>query len=122
MVLSALGVSVYLMKAYKSATPEEFFVPFFLIFIFLFALTGIGNGSTFRTIAMVFDQEQAGPVLGFTSAIAAYGAFIMPKVLGEQIKAATPQYALWGFAAFYAVCVVLNYLAYLRPGCKYKNP
>ncbi len=122
MVVSALGVSVYLMKAYESATPQDYFVATFLIWVFLFALTGIANGSTFRTIAMVFDQEQAGPVLGFTSAIAAYGAFVMPKVLGEQIKAATPQYALWGFAAYYAICVVLNYLAYLRPGAKYKNP
>lgn len=122
MVICALAVSVYMKKAYVSATPEVYFMPFFLLFLLLFAFTGIGNGSTFRTISMVFDEEQAGPVLGFTSAVAAYGAFIMPKVLGEQIKATTPQYALWGFAAYYAVCVVLNFLAYLRPGCKYKNP
>jgi NNP family nitrate/nitrite transporter-like MFS transporter len=94
MVICALAVSVYMKKAYASATPEEFFMPFFLLFLLLFAFTGIGNGSTFRTISMVFDEEQAGPVLGFTSAVAAYGAFIMPKVLGEQIKATTPQYAL----------------------------
>ncbi|MFQ5442021.1 MAG: antiporter [Thermodesulfobacteriota bacterium] len=122
MVICALGVSVYMQKAYQSASPEEYFVPFFVIFILLFTLTGIGNGSTFRTIAMVFNEEQAGPVLGWTSAVAAYGAFVMPKVFGEQIKAATPERALYGFAAYYAICAVLNFAAYLRPGAKYKNP
>ncbi len=122
MIAAALGVSVYMKKAYVSATPQDYFAPFLILFLILFCATGIGNGSTFRTIAQVFDEEQAGPVLGWTSAVAAYGAFLMPKIFGEQIKAATPEYALYGFAAFYVVCFVLNYLAYLRPGCKYKNP
>ncbi|MCK4846478.1 MAG: antiporter, partial [Deltaproteobacteria bacterium] len=122
MVVSALWVSTYMAKAYASATPEIYFTPFFVLFLILFAATGIGNGSTFRTIAMVFNEEQTGPVLGWTSAVAAYGAFIMPKVLGEQIKAQTPQNALYGFAAFYVVCFILNYIAYLAPGVKYKNP
>jgi hypothetical protein len=30
--------------------------------------------------------------------VAAYGAFIIPQVFGEQIKAATAQVALYGFA------------------------
>ncbi len=122
MVGSAIGVAYYMKAAYGSATPEEFFVPFFILFLILFAATGIGNGSTFRTIAMVFDKEQAGPVLGWTSAVAAYGAFIMPKVLGEQIKATTPEYALYGFATFYALCIVINWWFYLRPGAEHKNP
>ena len=100
--------------AYNSATPEEFFLPFFLLFLVLFAATGIGNGSTFRTIAMVFPKEQAGPVLGWTSAVAAYGAFYIPKVIGEQITATTPEVALIGFAAFYAVCIGINWWFYLR--------
>ncbi len=122
MVICALGAAYYMKMAYASPTPEEFFVPFFIIFLVLFAATGIGNGSTFRTIAMVFDKEQAGPVLGWTSAVAAYGAFIIPKVLGEQIKLTTPEIALYGFAIFYGVCVVLNWWVYLRPSAKYKNP
>lgn len=122
MIASALGVAYYMKAAYSSATPEEFFIPFLLLFLVLFAATGIGNGSTFRTIAMVFNKEQAGPVLGWTSAVAAYGAFIVPKVLGEQIKLTTPEVALYGFAAFYAFCLFLNWVAYLRPGAKHKNP
>jgi len=122
MIGSALGVAYFLKSAYSSATPEEFFIPFLVLFLILFAATGIGNGSTFRTIAMVFDKEQAGPALGWTSAVAAYGAFIIPKVFGEQIKAATPENALYGFAVFYAVCLVLNWWYYLGPKAEYDNP
>jgi len=122
MIASALGVAYFLKQAYVSATPEEFFLPFFVLFLILFAATGIGNGSTFRTIAMVFDKEQAGPALGWTSAVAAYGAFIIPKVFGEQIKAATPENALYGFAVFYFVCLLLNWWFYLGPKAEIKNP
>jgi len=122
MIGSALGVAYFMMRAYQSATPETYFVPFLLLFIVLFTATGLGNGSTFRTIAVVFDQEQAGPVLGWTSAVAAYGAFIIPKVFGEQIKATTPEYALYGFAVFYFGCLVLNWWFYLRPNAYVKNP
>ncbi|UTW49312.1 MFS transporter [Bacterioplanoides sp. SCSIO 12839] len=122
MVGSALGVAYYMQLAYQSANPEQYFVPFFLLFLTLFAATGIGNGSTFRTIAMVFNKEQAGPVLGWTSAIAAYGAFYIPKVLGEQIKATTPEVALIGFAVFYGVCIFINWWFYLRKSGEFYNP
>ncbi|QIL90597.1 MFS transporter [Microbulbifer harenosus] len=120
--LCALAAAYYMKAAYASATPEEYFVPFFLVFLLLFAATGIGNGSTFRTIAMVFPKEQAGPVLGWTSAVAAYGAFYIPQVLGEQIAATTPEYALIGFAVFYAACIVLNQGFYLRKNGEFYNP
>ncbi|NND02219.1 MAG: NarK/NasA family nitrate transporter [Acidimicrobiia bacterium] len=122
MIGSALGVAYFMNEAYSSATPEDFFVPFFLLFLVLFAATGVGNGSTFRTIAVVFDQEQAGPVLGWTSAVAAYGAFIIPIEFGDQIKAATPHYALIAFAVFYAVCLAINWWYYLGPKAEYQNP
>lgn len=122
MVLSALGVAYFMKKAYASPTPEDYFYPFLILFLILFAATGIGNGSTFRTIAIVFDKEQAGPVLGWTSAVAAYGAFIIPQVFGEQIKATTPEYALYGFAAFYVICIVINWWFYLRKNAYVQNP
>ncbi len=122
MVASALGVAYFMKQAYQSATPEIFFVPFFILCLLLFMASGIGNGSTFRTIAMVFDKEKAGPVLGWTSAVAAYGAFYIPKVFGEQINAATPENALYGFAAFYTVCLIINWWFYLRPDAYVKNP
>ena len=119
---SALGVAYYLSKAYGSETPEDYFVPFFLLFLLLFAASGIGNGSTFRTIAVVFNKEQAGPVLGWTSAVAAYGAFVVPQEFGSQIKNATPEYALIAFAAFYLICVGINWWFYLGPKAEFQNP
>ncbi len=122
MTASALGVAYFLRQAYKSETPEDFFLPFFLLFLLLFAASGIGNGSTFRTIAMVFNKEQAGPVLGWTSAIAAYGAFIVPGEFGAQINNATPEYALITFAVFYLACLLLNWWYYLGPKAEFANP
>jgi NNP family nitrate/nitrite transporter-like MFS transporter len=61
-------------------------------------------------------------VLGWTSAIAAYGAFIAPVVIGAQIKAGTPQIAMYGFAIFYALCLVLNWWFYLRADAEIRNP
>lgn len=122
MVGAAFGAAYFMKAAYQSATPEEFFLPFFTLFLLLFAASGIGNGSTFRTVAMVFPKAQAGPVLGWTSAVAAYGAFIIPQVFGEQIKAATPEYALYGFAVFYVICLLLNWWYYLGPKAEFDNP
>jgi NNP family nitrate/nitrite transporter-like MFS transporter len=117
---AAVGYVMYL--AYGSATPEQYFFVFLVLFIALFAASGIGNGSTFRTIGVIYNREQAGPVLGWTSAVAAYGSFIAPVVIGEQIRAGTPQYAMYGFAIFYALCLILNWWFYLRKNAYVKNP
>jgi NNP family nitrate/nitrite transporter-like MFS transporter len=122
MVFASAAVGYVMLQAYSSATPEQHFPMFMGLFILLFAASGIGNGSTFRSVGVIFDRQQAGPVLGWTSAVAAYGAFIAPVLIGQQIKAGTPQYAFYGFAAFYAVCLVLNWWFYLRPGSEIRNP
>jgi MFS transporter, NNP family, nitrate/nitrite transporter len=122
MVLASAAVGYVMLQAYQSPTPEQHFMTFMGLFIVLFAASGIGNGSTFRSVGFIFDRQQAGPVLGWTSAVAAYGAFIAPVLIGQQIKAGTPQYAFYGFAVFYAVCLVLNWWFYLRAGSDIKNP
>jgi MFS transporter, NNP family, nitrate/nitrite transporter len=122
MAVASVAVGYVMMQAYGSATPEQYFPMFLGLFMVLFFASGIGNGSTFRTIGVIFDRTQAGPVLGWTSAVAAYGAFIAPVVIGQQIKAGTPQYAMYGFAIFYAVCLVLNWWFYLRRNAYVKNP
>jgi NNP family nitrate/nitrite transporter-like MFS transporter len=122
MVVASVAVGYVMMQAYNSATPETHFPLFLGLFMLLFFATGIGNGSTFRTIGVIFDRTQAGPVLGWTSAIAAYGAFVAPIVIGDQIKAGTPQFAMYGFAVFYALCLVLNWWFYLRSNAYVKNP
>ncbi len=122
MVFASVAVGYVMQQAYGSATPEQHFPAFMGLMVLLFAASGVGNGSTFRSVGVIFDRTQAGPVLGWTSAVAAYGAFIAPVLIGEQIKAGTPQLAFYGFAAFYAVCLVLNWWFYLRRGAEIKNP
>ncbi len=118
MIVSTIAAGHFVSVAMVSAEPQQYFVPFLLTFIVLFATTGIGNGSTFRMIGVIFDKDQRGPVLGWTSAIAAYGAYLIPKIFATQIQAGTPQYALYGFAAYYASCLLLNWWFYARKGAE----
>ena len=120
MILAALGVAYFIVQAGQSAAPEAYFFPFLILFLILFVTTGIGNGSTFRSIPYIFEARQAGPVLGWTSAIAAYGAFIIPRVFGQQIGAGHAEYALYGFAVFYFICLALNWWFYARKNSEIK--
>jgi NNP family nitrate/nitrite transporter-like MFS transporter len=113
-VAAALGVAYFIVQARGSGSPEIYWWPFFALFMVLFCATGVGNGSTFRSIPYIFNKEQAGPVLGWTSAIAAYGAFIIPNVFGQQIKAGHAEYALYGFTIYYVACLILNWYYYDR--------
>ena len=122
MVAASAYAGYIMMQAYHSATPEIYFTQFLVVFVVLFAATGVGNGSTFRTVGVIFDRVQAGPVLGWTSAVAAYGSFIAPEVIKGQIKAGTPENAMYGFAIFYALCLILNWWFYLRANSEIKNP
>ncbi|MCC7705572.1 NarK family nitrate/nitrite MFS transporter [Janthinobacterium sp. GW460P] len=110
---------------------------FFWMFMLLFAGTGIGNASTFRMIPVIFltehqraaagkskaEQEQAivdankegAAVLGFTSAVAAYGAFFIPKSYGTSIAlTGSPDAALWCFIGFYVSCIAITWWCYAR--------
>lgn len=121
-IIFTLAVAYFIIKARGSDTPETYWWPFFTCFMGLFLTTGIGNGSTFRSIPNIFNKEQAGPVLGWTAAIAAYGAFIIPKVFGQQIQAGTPEIALYAFAVYYFICLILNWWFYQRRGAEIRNP
>jgi NNP family nitrate/nitrite transporter-like MFS transporter len=118
MIGATVGAGYFTSLAMDSDKPEQYFMPFLLLFILLFAMTGIGNGSTFRMIGVIFARDKRGPVLGWTSAIAAYGAFMIPMVFGIQIKAGTPQYALYGFAGYYLTCLIVNWWFYARKGAE----
>ncbi|RCV88561.1 antiporter [Billgrantia montanilacus] len=122
MVVASAVTGYVMMLAYNSTDPNSYFALFMLLFVILFAASGIGNGSTFRSIGVIFDAQQKGPVLGWTSAVAGYGAFIAPVVMGTQIRAGTPELAMYGFAIFYAMCLVINWWFYLRPNAYVKNP
>ena len=117
------------------------FTGFFACFMVLFLTTGIGNGSTFRMIPVIFltermrdaagkgaaEEEQAvkdankeaAAVLGFTSAFAAYGAFFIPKSYGTSIAlTGGPQAALYLFIVFYVTCIAVTWWYYSRKGAE----
>ena len=116
--------------------PGAFF-GFLVMFLILFTGTGVGNGSTFRMVPVIFrtfherqaegmDEDrkdeatrnalkEAGAALGFTSAIAAYGAFIIPKSYGTSTNlTGGPEAALYIFIAFYVVCCAICWWNYYR--------
>ena len=112
------------------------FYGFLIAFMLLFATSGIGNGSTFRMIPVIFlterqrvagntsaDKEQAirdankeaAAVLGFSSAVGAYGGFFIPKSYGTSIAATGgPEAALYSFIVFYVTCTVITWWYYSR--------
>ncbi|MEN3808924.1 nitrate/nitrite transporter, partial [Chromobacterium piscinae] len=132
MVLGVLGVIFFLPHGGQAGS----FTGFFAMFLCLFALTGIGNGSTFMQVPAIFltlHQRMAGPgeaaqkqatqdatreaaaVLGFTSAIGAYGGFFIPKSYGTSIAmTGGVEAALYVFIAFYLSCLAINGWYYAR--------
>lgn len=101
-------------------------------FLFIFAATGIGNGSTYRMIPSIFSARSgvkdahvnAGDVstvrktsaaIGIISGIGAYGGFIIPQVLGASL-ASTNSYAtaIYGFIGAYLVFIAITAFFYLR--------
>lgn len=111
---------------------------FFAMFIVLFFATGVGNASTFQMIPMIFQtttersmsgaekqiihrqaEKESAATIGFTSAMAAYGAFFIPKAYGTSIGlTGGPEAALITFMVFYASCVVVTWWWYARKGAE----
>lgn len=97
------------------------------LFLLLFASAGIGNGSTYRMVPIVFAlrasgddtarRRKAAAALGLISAIGAYGGFLIPQALNLSFQA-TGAYAgaFVGFVVGYGVLLVLTYVVYVRSG------
>mgnify|MGYP003382560557 CR=1 FL=1 len=81
-----------------------------MLAIFLFA--GIGNASTFKQMPMIFERRQAGGVIGWTGAIAAFGPFLFG--VGLTLMPATTFY--WIGVVFAVFCIAVTWLRYARPG------
>ena len=116
---------------------EGNFWGFFAMFMVLFVTTGVGNGSTFRMIPVIFRtqherwsagadeaaraealknaRKESAATLGFSSALAAYGAFFIPKAYGTSIAlTGGPTAALYAFATYYLTCVAVTWWFYHR--------
>lgn len=138
MIAAILGVVHFL----PDGTDKGSFTGFLVMFLVLFVLTGIGNASTFRMIPAIFRtvQERALPdgagaadkaaasrragiesaaVIGFSSAVGAYGGFFIPKSYGTSIAlTGGPQAALYGFIVFYVTCLAVTWWWYFRKGAE----
>ena len=116
---------------------QKEFAGFLTMFLALFTLTGIGNGSTYMTIPAIFRAEklheaegqgetgralalkqsglEAGAAIGFIGAVGACGGYLIPRAFGASIAATGgPYLALQIFLAFYITCIVLNWWYYMR--------
>lgn len=133
----AMIIAVFGVISFLPTTPEAAdgsFWGFFACFMALFFLTGVGNASTFQMIPSIMKQEvprlmsnldagalqkqtemESAAIIAFTSAIAAYGAFFIPKLYGTSIAmTGAPNGALWAFLGFYAVCAMICWIFYSR--------
>lgn len=110
LLFCSVGVTFYL----TPTSLDEF--PYFVGFMLgLFFFAGIGNASTFRQIPIIFPPRQAGGVLGWTGAIAAYGPFIISSLIGVVItKTGSPIAFFAGAAVFYVANIALNWWFYGR--------
>jgi NNP family nitrate/nitrite transporter-like MFS transporter len=112
-VLATIGAGYFVTLAWGHDTPETYFLPFLVCFLLLFGSTGSSNGSIFLQMTMLFEPDQAGPVLGWTSAVAAYGAAIFPAIFGAVDDKG---FVLYLFALYDFTCLVVNYYFYYRKG------
>jgi len=129
MALGVLGVVFFL----SIKTQPGAFWGFFASFMVLFFATGVGNASTFQMIPNIMRQEmirlmpnadpetrlrqvekESAAITGFTSAIAAYGFFLIPWAYGPL--GIGPANAMWIFFGFYLTCVVITWVFYTRNG------
>ena len=115
------------------------FYGFLALFLALFAISGIGNGSTFRMIPVIFlnhhlnavadadaatseravraANEEAAAALGLASAVGAFGGFFIPLAYGVSISLSGAAHAaLSVFLLFYAVCIATTWWCYVRRG------
>ncbi|SNU01674.1 MFS transporter, NNP family, nitrate/nitrite transporter [Ruaniaceae bacterium KH17] len=86
-----------------------------MLLIFLFA--GIGNASTFKQMPMIFERRQAGGVIGWTAAIAAFGPFLFG--VGLTIMSPTAFYIIG--AVWAVMCIGITWWRYARPGAPKKS-
>lgn len=130
MIVAVWGVLQFLPQ---NGTAGHFW-GFFACFMALFFLTGVGNASTFQMIPSIMKKEiarlipngdpavnqktaerESAAIIAFTSAIAAYGAFFIPKAYGTSIDmTGAPHGALWAFLGFYVFCVGITWFFYSR--------
>jgi MFS transporter, NNP family, nitrate/nitrite transporter len=120
-MVSGIGIVCSLVFTYFQVTPDvsagaadlqSQFNMFLWGMLAVFFFAGIGNASTFKQMPMIFERRQAGGVIGWTGAIAAYGPFLFG--IGLASLGAPAFFAV--VAAFSLFCVGITWVRYARPG------
>lgn len=119
-LVSGLGLVVSIALTIPALTPdtssaaalEGGFSRFFWGMMAIFLFAGIGNASTFKQMPMIFEKRQAGGVIGWTSAIAAFGPFLF----GVGLTLVGPVAFYWIGVAWAVMCVVITWVRYARKG------
>ena len=112
-------------------------LPMFLTgMLLLFFFAGVGNAATFKQMPMIFPPRQAGGVIGWTAAIAAFGPFIFSVAINALTGAGTgaaktvvggANFGTHCVPVFVAVlilalvCAVIDWWFYARPGAEAKS-
>jgi len=114
MFVSAIAVTFF-----TAPTSMDQFPYFVAAMLALFFFAGIGNASTFKQMPMIFPPRQAGGVIGWTGAMAAYGPFAVGLMLGYAFDwfGTFNPFFYWA-AFFYLVCIVINWWFYARKGAE----
>lgn len=115
---------------------------FYLGFVALFALSGIGNGSTYKMIPAIFQAKAAraiaagrvaetaehdarrlaNAVIGIAAATGAAGGVLVNIAFRQSfLSTGTGNSAYIGFIVFYLVAMTLTWFVYLRPSPHRRN-
>lgn len=113
--ISAVVVMVGQITAPEAGQPS--FVIFMVGMICIFFFSGVGNASTFKQMPMIFKPRQAGGVIGWTAAIAAFGPFLFSVAFNYLPVGAV----FTGIAIYAVVCAGIAWVYYARPGAEARS-
>ncbi|MDP1710891.1 MAG: MFS transporter [Candidatus Nanopelagicaceae bacterium] len=115
-VFSGLGIAGSSIFTALQLSPQssDDFMKFFWGMIAIFFFAGVGNASTFKQMPMIFQPRQAGGVIGWTAAIAAFGPFIFGILLSEV----APKSFFLGVSLFALGCTFVAWWYYTRRGAE----
>ncbi|MFI9525464.1 nitrate/nitrite transporter [Micromonospora rosaria] len=120
------------------AARDRSFALYLVGFLALFVFSGVGNGSTYKMIPAIFraraaasvaqgrrDPEAAerwtrrmtGSLIGIAGAVGAFGGVLVNVAFRQSfLSSSTADAAYLAFIGWYALCFVVTWVVYLRPG------
>ena len=117
--VSGVGMTISIFVAASFLNPTEMgdYKGFLAAMFAMFFFAGIGNAGTFKQMPMIMPPRQAGGVIGFTAAIAAFGPFIVGVALANLDDRAF----FIGCGVFFVFCTALTWALYARPKAPYPS-